>query len=269
MTIYISLTTIPPRIDKLDMFFYNLIKISKNNKFKIILNIPYVCNRLKEEYTIPSYINHISNIIVNRCVDYGPATKLIPTLELNFIKDYDIIIYCDDDKIYHNDWLNLLVTNIEDHPDNIVFYSGLSFYFKEDSIKFIRQETNNMPIIEGFAGVGFYRRLINNSLYENLKVIKNKEKCIKLNDDLWLSYCFYMHDLKKYMINLSKYNLTLKSSESNSITHHFDYGNDKTALKNNNEQHYIDSYNKNHYIKQWIDSINKKYFEFTIKLKPS
>lgn len=69
----------------------------------IILNIPYVFARTREEYTIPTHVSQY--VCVNQIeIDYGPGTKIIPTIHFLKDKGYESndtrIIYLDDDIQY-------------------------------------------------------------------------------------------------------------------------------------------------------------------------
>lgn len=77
------------------------------------LNIPHTYKRHDLEpvdiKTIPAGFS------IFRCEDYGPATKLLPTLQRYAEQDV-IIIYCDDDRVYKSDWIERLV-KIHDNND--------------------------------------------------------------------------------------------------------------------------------------------------------
>ena len=122
--VVISLTTIPDRIDKLKPTLTSL--LSQNVRVdKIYLNIPYKTLKGKK-YKIPKWLNKLKNITIRRVdKDYGPATKLLPTLKhiqndniRRADKDYGlkhrqndktIIIVVDDDVIYGTKTVEVLV----------------------------------------------------------------------------------------------------------------------------------------------------------------
>jgi hypothetical protein len=67
----------------------------------IVLNLPYVFKRDQSVYTnIPKFILDNDIIVINRCEDIGPATKIVPTIKSDFIYDSDIIFSVDDDIYY-------------------------------------------------------------------------------------------------------------------------------------------------------------------------
>lgn len=71
--IYLSLTTIPSRIYKIE----KVIKSLSITGYKTIINIPFFCKKENKIYDIPEWLNNYPNLIINRCIDYGPFTKLI------------------------------------------------------------------------------------------------------------------------------------------------------------------------------------------------
>ena len=75
--IYISISTIPPRLKYLNESVNSLLKQTKKPD-KIFVNIPYTYKRFKETVTdnqIPKFDSSI--VEVTRCEDCGPGTKLL------------------------------------------------------------------------------------------------------------------------------------------------------------------------------------------------
>ena len=88
--IYISLSTIPPRIKNLKESVNSLLNQTKKPD-KIFINIPYKYKRFKEvvnEDDIPKFDNNL--VEISRCEDYGPGTKLLGSL--NKLKKNSLII---------------------------------------------------------------------------------------------------------------------------------------------------------------------------------
>lgn len=100
--IVISLTTIPSRIDKLYITLFSLLDQTRRVD-EIILNIPYK-SRKNIDYVIPKWLDVLKNksswLVLNRCEDYGPITKVLPTIDLYRGKNVDMIVL-DDDTIYN------------------------------------------------------------------------------------------------------------------------------------------------------------------------
>lgn len=128
MKIIITLTTIPSRLSStidggLKSCIDSLVNQSFND-YEIHFNIPNENKLTKEKYIIPNWLLEYSKIRIFRTEDFGPATKLIPTVER--ITDGDtIIVVVDDDLIYHNQMLQAQVANQLKWNDGIVGYDGL------------------------------------------------------------------------------------------------------------------------------------------------
>jgi hypothetical protein len=92
----ITLTTTPDRISKLKPNLISLLDSSVAVE-EIRINVPYKsCKGVK--YKIPSWLKKLKSVKIYRTLkDWGPATKLLPTL---LDKTYKKIIVVDDDVIY-------------------------------------------------------------------------------------------------------------------------------------------------------------------------
>jgi len=100
--IVLTLTTIPPRFDNLH-YTLNSIFSQTVKPDVVLLNIPKQYNNFSNDFELPK-INH-PDVIINRCNDYGPATKLLGLRETELyskMSESDIIIVIDDDRNYNN-----------------------------------------------------------------------------------------------------------------------------------------------------------------------
>ena len=169
----LCLTTTPKRINLLN---HTLESIQKQTiqPTLLILNIPHFSKRFKTKYTIPDFINknEYPNLVIIRCDDYGPATKILPTLEFankkENHKDYthlfskkmnDVpIIFIDDDQYYHEKMSEYFLIYSKQQPNNTLCMRGgiikrhkplyRIFY---DSYKI--KEPLNVHIFSGWKGV--------------------------------------------------------------------------------------------------------------------
>lgn len=87
---------------------------------KIILNIPVWSKRFNVSYIVPSDILHYVNFVEE---DFGPATKLIPTLFLEAHPD-TLIITVDDEYSYHEYLIEDQVRQHMSAPHAVYGYSG-------------------------------------------------------------------------------------------------------------------------------------------------
>ena len=98
--IYVSLSTIPQRLQNLNKSVKSLLKQTKKPD-KIFINVPYKYKRFSEtieDDQIPKFNSSI--IEITRCEDCGPGTKLLGSLD-KFDKN-SLLILADDDHIYED-----------------------------------------------------------------------------------------------------------------------------------------------------------------------
>jgi hypothetical protein len=92
----VSLTSLPSRLPFIDTTLKSLLRQTRLPK-RIRLNLPAYSKREKAVYTIPDWLKNLQSVEIVPCEDYGPATKLIPSLVLP--QDEKIVVV-DDDRIY-------------------------------------------------------------------------------------------------------------------------------------------------------------------------
>ncbi len=98
--IYVSMSTIPQRINNLNKSIKSLLSQTKKPD-KIFINIPLKYRRFIEtinEEQIPKFNNNI--VEITRGEDFGPGTKLLGSL--NKIKKDSLLILVDDDHMYED-----------------------------------------------------------------------------------------------------------------------------------------------------------------------
>ncbi len=134
--VVISLTTIPKRINKLKPTLCSILDQTRRVD-EICINVPYTT--LKGDiYNIPDWLKRLKNVRIKRCdKDWGPSTKLIPTLIREDHKT--IIIVVDDDVIYGS-------KTVENHVQ--VFYQRNC----KDAIISFGSKINKSLHIEGTEG---------------------------------------------------------------------------------------------------------------------
>jgi len=119
--IVLTLTSIPPRFPNLPAKF-KAIEKQTNRPDVVELNLPVAYRRFQGE--IPSLPSLPEWVKVHVCeTDYGPATKVLPTVERWREKDADLLI-CDDDRIPDPRWIERLLQARSQRPNDIITERG-------------------------------------------------------------------------------------------------------------------------------------------------
>jgi len=177
----ITLTTIPTRLNTIYKTIESIQQQTLKPK-KIYLNIPYKYYRfpkinIKDQDLIKLKTDLVE---INRCEDFGPATKIMGSLEK--VKKYDCAIIVDDDHIYNNKMCEIFISEFEKKRINYSYYIQKIF------------DINMAQCADGF--------LINCEFLDHIKKFYNlyvkKNRNLFLDDDLWLS--LYLQKIKKTQI---------------------------------------------------------------------
>jgi hypothetical protein len=173
--IYISLTTIPPRLKYIQHTINSLLGQSVKAD-KIILHIPFHYNN----YNVPDEkeINAIKGVWINRCTDFGPATKLLAMNTFN-LNDDDYIIVCDDDRFYEPNMVRDFLALHQSCPKNV--YSQARW----DVSDITNGEYNDGGILGGCCGFILQRKQCPFE-FPGLFLLDRKDPNYYV-DDVWLS----------------------------------------------------------------------------------
>ena len=180
--IYVSLTTIPQRINQIDKSVNSLLNQSKKPD-KIFINIPYKYQRFSEiveDHQIPKFNSDI--VEITKCEDCGPGTKLLGSLSK--IKENSLLILADDDNIYEDYMVEKFFHFYSKAPNN-----AYSFYV---------HPLRNFGIGQGADGFAINTNHLTGvkNFYE--KVVKDHKELF-LYDDLWISYFLYFFKKNKIL----------------------------------------------------------------------
>lgn len=93
----VSLTTLPSRLPYIASTLKSLMRQDRAPA-KIRLNAPYFSKREGKAYDMPAWLSDLRSVEIVRCEDFGPATKLIPSVSA-LPADQKIVVV-DDDRIY-------------------------------------------------------------------------------------------------------------------------------------------------------------------------
>ena len=178
----VSLTSIPPRFNFLEKTLNSLEKQNKKPE-KIFLNIPKKFERFSSiSYDFSSLLRKFKNLEINKCEDYGPGTKLLGSL--NKITKYDYVVLVDDDHLYKKEMLE-------------IFYQQANKNL-EACYSFCVYDILDCKIGQGADGFLINTKYLKNILSFFNKYVK-KNKCLILNDDLWIS--IYLNKVLNIEIN--------------------------------------------------------------------
>tara|TARA_R110002096_G_scaffold9867_9_gene38596 strand:- start:10026 stop:10853 length:828 start_codon:yes stop_codon:yes gene_type:complete len=207
----LSLTTVPPRFPVVHENLRTLLK--QNAKIDAInLYIPRKYRRFEyEAKDLPKLPKGISLRIIDE--DLGPATKILPAVREYKGQDV-VIIFCDDDKVYDNNWAQRLIDASVQKPGcciceegsliNTPYYSGDTWasayspkpnYRKKDLAYRLRRavsfgmwkpsktiSSGYVDMLEGWGGV-----LVRPDFFDDIDY--NIPDILWTVDDVWLSGC--------------------------------------------------------------------------------
>lgn len=260
MKYVVSFTTSPLRIHKCDKMIRSILFQTRKPDL-VLLNIPDVFSRTGKKYNIPKKVR--DKVTINKCGrDWGPATKIVPTvrylLENGYDKDNTRIIYLDDDINYPKSMIECLQT-VED--DECV-WSAAGFNFLNLQIHGQRIHNNKTTIAEGYCGVCVKLSTFKDDFEEYMNKYMNNQDT-KLSDDVILSN--YYHKVKvpiKTFKELGKYSLQDLWKDGGIL----DYGNLDDALHNGADG--TSENNVKRYLKviKILNANNERYFKLYFKL---
>ena len=193
--IIVSMTTTAKRTPFLERTLSS-IQCQTVKPSSIQINIP--SSYLRPELETVDVDSIPDGFTIFRCDDYGPATKLLPTLKRYEQQDV-VIIYCDDDRIYAPNWIERLLTVHEenggccvgDEMYDIPSYVNSLSMAKTTAYRLNRilslgmwsprkRNTARGVILEGYGGV-----LVRPSFFD--ETVFNMPKEFFPVDDIWFS----------------------------------------------------------------------------------
>jgi hypothetical protein len=116
----VSLTSLPSRLPHIATMLKSLLRQERLPR-RIRLNLPAFSKREQTAYAIPDWLKDLKSVEIVPSEDYGPATKLIPSLGLPH--DQKIVVV-DDDRIYPANLIADLEAAADRLGDAAVGFSG-------------------------------------------------------------------------------------------------------------------------------------------------
>lgn len=198
-----------------------------------LLNIPEEFARTGESYSVPKYIR--KSLTVNRIpIDYGPATKIVPTVMYltdsercdKFDPTYTRIIYLDDDIAYSKKMVETYERVIAPNDDNVWTTTGFDFVNMHLNGK--RAHKDIATIAEGYGSVCVKLNTFGDDFVEYMARYTAAENQIcRLSDDVILSNYYHRRNVGIYIINLPGFLSIQDVWDEQRI---LEYGNEDDAL---------------------------------------
>lgn len=197
--VILSLTTIPSRINKETNNTLQFVLDSLENltyeEYEVHLNVPLVYKKTGEEYKIPTWLTNTKRLKIFRTEDYGPATKLVPTVKR--VEDLNcIIVVLDDDLSYEKDFIEFHLTKRKLYPNAALGFAGLES--KTHGICHYctaRNEDVEVKILEGYKTVSFRRSFFKND-FESF-ILEN----MSWDDDMLVSAYLAKENIPRIVIS--------------------------------------------------------------------
>ena len=232
MKFVVSFTTSPTRIGKCGPMIHSILDQTRKPDL-FLLNIPEEFARTGETYNVPKYIR--KSLTVNRVTtDYGPATKLLPTVV--YLKaaeqthKYDPantrIIYLDDDIAYPLKMIESYEKMIAPGDNNVWTATGFDFVNLNLSGK--RAHNDTATIAEGYGSVCVPLKTFGDDFMEYMTRYTDIDNQIcRLSDDVILSNYYHKQRVGITVVNVPGF-LSIHDMWRNKNI--LDYGNEGDAL---------------------------------------
>lgn len=204
--VVISLSTIPGRIK-----YINRVIDSMYNQYYradcLYVNIPYYCKRLQKKYD-DKELDYIDTkggwVKINRCDDYGPATKLLGCIDQIHNPD-TMIITVDDDHYYAPELVGLLVTHAKQYSDSVICTRSLRKDFKPTVCRGkLNLNQGEVIYVEGIGGILYRRKFITDTWFQHYSYYTSPwgdtgKECW-LSDDMVFSNMLMLQGIPRIMI---------------------------------------------------------------------
>lgn len=195
LNVIVTLTTIPSRLtEKYGDDFRSCIKSLLDQSYpdyEVHMNIPYAL-KTGEEYVLSEFLINLEKdtekLKIFRTEDYGPGTKLYPTIK-RITDPETIIIVVDDDLVYNSDLVLAQIENQTKWPECVVGYDGLRskdniFGDVRDYFFSSNHATSRVDILQHYKSVSYKRRFFESDIFDFI------EENFSWNDDLLMASYF-------------------------------------------------------------------------------
>lgn len=180
----VSMSTVPWRLARIPALVETLHRALP--RAAIVINIPVVLKRTGASYgEVPAGLAELPYVIVQRCDDVGPITKVLPTFTLTRELPDVVILSLDDDMCYDTAYLHWVLdawcARSRVCPGTVLSGDYSAEYFR------------GAVLIQGYAGIIYPRRVITERmLREMLACTLGCEACFT-SDDIVISTILQSH----------------------------------------------------------------------------
>lgn len=186
--VIISLTTLPSRMPLLQHTLKSLLHQTCRADL-ILLNLPRYSAKENCPYVVPPDIQFLTAFPwfqINWVdTDYGPATKLLPTLTHSAVKPQDRIVVVDDDVLYGPKLVERLCTYAAHHPSEAVTMTGWhAKHLKHTPAGLVTLWAQPVDALQGYGGY-----LVRPCFFDVPAVLDFSvapREC-RIADDVWIS----------------------------------------------------------------------------------
>jgi len=123
--IVVTVTTIPSKIEQLKRTLASVLNLDPRPR-QVFVNIPSVCKRTGEAYTVPTWLRDSPFTLLPNVCDTGPSTKYLPTLRhlKSCGRDDTAVLVIDDDTTLAKDALLRIQSLCTRYPDAALTFGG-------------------------------------------------------------------------------------------------------------------------------------------------
>lgn len=193
-----SLTTIPGRIFRIRKTVMSLINQTRKLD-QLYINIPHKFKN--QTYDIPQFLVSLEKkreLKIIRCEDYGPITKLVPTMFQETDPDTYLIIF-DDDVIVDEKIVQILEGKIELHPRSALSFSGRIFGYFPFYFEYVcsNKQDRKVDWVQGCHSICLKREWVDQDLLSSFSDAPKIDR----NDDHRISGYLAQKGISRIVIN--------------------------------------------------------------------
>jgi hypothetical protein len=198
--VVVSLTTIPSRLTRLRPALNSLLT-QDYPPSAIYLAVPRQSERERKPYQMPGWLAEHPAVTVIDCErDWGPASKLLPTLLAERERPDTLVIAVDDDNVYPREMVATFVKFSQRLPDAALCFRGhvVAGRWKESPAVFGTRVSapTRMDIITGCGGTLVKPRFFDDAVFD----YSGAPPSAFFVDDVWISGHLARRGVPRYLI---------------------------------------------------------------------